>query len=63
MYLFVCVTSPGHTNNDTDLKFGTLIPIGLIYKRYFFDQITVTAASFEKLPRHVDFPHTLKSLI
>ena len=25
---------------------------------YFFDQITVTAASLEKLPCHVDFPHT-----
>ena len=30
MYLFVCVTSPGHTNNDTDLKFGTHTPIDLI---------------------------------
>ena len=29
MYLFVCVTSPGHTNNDTDLKFGTHTPIDL----------------------------------
>ena len=30
MYAFVCVTSPGHTNNDTDLKFGTHTPIDLI---------------------------------
>ena len=30
IYLFVCVTSLGHTNNDTDLKFGTHTPIDLI---------------------------------
>ena len=30
IYLFVWVTPPDHTNNDTDLKFGTHTPIDLI---------------------------------
>ena len=30
VYVFICVTSPGHTNNDTDLKFGTHTPIDFI---------------------------------
>ena len=30
VYVFMCVTSPGHTNKDTDLKFGTHTPIDLI---------------------------------
>ena len=30
IYLFNCVTSPGQTKNDTDLKFGTHTPIDLI---------------------------------
>ena len=30
VYLFMCVTSPGETKNDTDLKFGTHTPIDLI---------------------------------
>ena len=33
--LFFCVTSPGHTNNDTDLKLGTHTPIDLIWKFFF----------------------------
>ena len=51
IYLCICVTSLGQTKNDTDLKFGTHTPIDFC----FFDQITVTAASLEKLPCHVDF--------
>ena len=27
VYLCMCVTSPGQTKNDTDLKFGTHTPI------------------------------------
>ena len=27
MYLFICVTPPGQTENDTDLKFGTHTPL------------------------------------
>ena len=36
-----------------------ILPLTLSKNRffYFFDQITVTAASLEKLPCHVDFPH------
>ena len=30
IYVFMCVTSPGQTKNDTDLKFGTHTPIDLI---------------------------------
>ena len=30
IYLSICVTSPAQTKNDTDLKFGTHIPIDLI---------------------------------
>ena len=27
VYLFMCVTPPGQTENDTDLKFGTHTPL------------------------------------
>ena len=59
IYVCICVTPPGQTKIDTDLKFGTNTAIDLILKRVFlfFDQIPVTAASLEKLPCHVDFPH------
>ena len=52
----ICVTPPGQTNNDTDLKFGTHTPIDLIQKLIFrfFEKMTLRAASLEKL---VDFPH------
>ena len=30
VFIYLCVTPPGHTNNDTDLKFGTYTPIDLI---------------------------------
>ena len=30
MAIFICVTPPGQTKNDTDLKFGTHTPIDLI---------------------------------
>ena len=33
--LCMCVTPPGQTKNDTDLKFGTHTPIDLIWKRVF----------------------------
>ena len=57
IHLLMCVTSPGQTKNVTDMKFGTYTPIDLIQKRVFcfFYQITVTAASLEKLPCYVDF--------
>ena len=35
-YLFICVTSPCQTENDTDLKFGRHTPIDLIWKRFLF---------------------------
>ena len=36
IYICICVTPPGHTNNDTDLKFGTHTPIDLISECEFF---------------------------
>ena len=30
IYVCICVTPPGQTKNDTDLKFGTHTPIDLI---------------------------------
>ena len=36
MCVFICVTPPGQTKNDKDLKFGTHTPIDLIEKRVFF---------------------------
>ena len=56
-YVFICVTPPGHTENDTDLKFGTHAPIDLTEKQVFVEKMTPEAASLEKLPCHVDFPH------
>ena len=52
IYLFVCVTPPGRTKNDTDLKFGTHTPIDLIKKQVF----CFLEKSLEKLPRHMSFP-------
>ena len=47
------------TKNDTDLKFGKHTPIDLIWKNFFcfFEKISLTDASLEKLPCHVDFTH------
>ena len=60
--VYVCiyyVTPPRQTKNNIDLKFGTHTPIDFIQKGFFcfFDEITLTAASLDKLPCHVDFPH------
>ena len=59
VYVFICLTSPGPTKNDTDLIFGTHTRIDLILKRVFCfaEKILVTAASLKKLPCHVDFSH------
>ena len=56
MYVFICVTPPGQTKNDTDLKFGTHTPLDRNFG-FFAKKITLRAASPEKLPCHVDFPH------
>ena len=59
VYLFIRVTSPGQTKNDTDLKFGThtLLTLSKNGIFVFSKKTTLTAASLKKLPCHVDFPH------
>ena len=56
-WLLVCTGPPCQTENDTDLKFGTHAPIDLTEKQVFVEKMTPEAASLEKLPCHVDFPH------
>ena len=53
----ICVTPPGQTKNDTDLKFGTHWPYLKLFFFCFFGKISVTGTFLEKLPCHVDFPH------
>ena len=50
VYVFICATSPGQTNNNTDLIFCTHTGIDLILKGVFCfaEKILVTAASLKK---------------
>ena len=41
----------------TDLKYGTHTALEIIYFFLFFEKVTMRAASLEKQPCHVDFPH------
>ena len=47
----MCVKDPDQMKNDTDLKFGTHIPLDHIEK------VTLRADIHEKRPCHVDFPN------
>ena len=44
--VFICVTPPGQTKHDTDLKFSTHTHIDFIKKRVFFlfEKMTLRAA-------------------
>ena len=59
--LSFCTGPPDLMENDTDLKLGTHPLLDLIQKWFFFfcffEKVTLRAASLEKLPCHVDFPH------
>ena len=59
VYVFLFVTPPGQTKNDTDLKFATHPPLDHIWERLFcfFIKVTLRAGSLEKLPCHMDFSH------
>ena len=58
MVVCICVTPPGQTKNDRDLKFRTHSHRLYLKTSFFlFEKITLRAASLEKLPCHVDFPH------
>ena len=56
---WVCPETPGQTKNDTDLKFGTHTPLPHTWKRVFClpEKVALRAASLEKLPCHMNFPH------
>ena len=45
------------TKKDTDPKFGTHTPQYHIWVFCFFEKVTLRAASLEKLPCHMHFPH------
>ena len=58
VYLFICVTSPEQPKNDSDLKFDTYSHWPYLKNCFFFrffEKITVTSASLEKLPCYVIF--------